>query len=223
MKTYLALVRHGPTEWNARRKVQGWTDIPLSDAGRETVRGWRLPSPMDGWRVVSSPLNRAVETAQMLTTQSFTDPPSSIPTIPDLREMRWGQFEGEELEALRARFGDVMAEWEAQGLDFKAPDGESPRELQGRLRPVFQEIGQKGENTIAFCHKGVIRAAFAGAIGWDMTGKPPDKVRDGHFFLFAVSPDGALTLEQANVPLREDGLEGWNRTAQHETSGGAEP
>ena len=47
--TLLALIRHGPTEWNENGLVQGRSDIPLSDRGRAKVTQWRLPDMLAGF------------------------------------------------------------------------------------------------------------------------------------------------------------------------------
>ena len=39
----IALIRHGPTEWNEQRRLQGQSDIPLSAKGRERVKNWKIP------------------------------------------------------------------------------------------------------------------------------------------------------------------------------------
>ena len=64
--TWLALVRHGATEWNETGLVQGHSDVPLSDRGRAEVARWRLPPALAGFALVSSPLARAVETARLI-------------------------------------------------------------------------------------------------------------------------------------------------------------
>ena len=87
-------------------------------------------------------------------------------------ETDWGVWEGRTLTDLRAELGDLMAAWEARGLDFRAPEGESPREVQDRLRPWLVETAATGQPTGAVAHKGVIRAIYALATGWDMTDKP---------------------------------------------------
>src|SRR3546814_19659201 len=71
-----------------------------------------------------------------------------------------------------------MAAAEALGLDLRPPGGESPRQVQDRLKPWLAERSSCGRDTIAVTHKGVIRALYALACGWDMTGPPPDKLRD---------------------------------------------
>ena len=62
----VALLRHGRTEWNDVRRMQGRADISLSDAGRAQVAAWRLPAALAGARIVASPLARAIETARLL-------------------------------------------------------------------------------------------------------------------------------------------------------------
>ena len=69
----LALLRHGPTEWNAARRLQGRADIPLSAEGREIVRAWRLPETIAAFAWISSPLRRCIETATILRGQ-LVDP-----------------------------------------------------------------------------------------------------------------------------------------------------
>ena len=94
-------------------------------------------------------------------------------------ETDWGVWEGRTLTDLRAELGDLMAAWEARGLDFRAPEGESPRDVQDRLRPWLTETATRSHPTGAVAHKGVIRAIYALATGWDMTDKPAHELLDG--------------------------------------------
>jgi len=59
----LFLLRHGPTEWTAARRLQGRSDIPLSARGRSMVESWQLPERAVQSEWISSPLARAMETA----------------------------------------------------------------------------------------------------------------------------------------------------------------
>lgn len=192
--TRLVLVRHGPTQWNEIGRVQGREDIPLSEAGRAEVMTWRLPPEFGGYRWVTSPLVRAVETARLL---GAIDPPSD----PRLAEMDWGQWSGMDLGDLRAELGDLMKAWEARGLDFRAPGGESPRDVQARLRPFLAERAAEGRPTIAVAHKGIIRAVYAEAVGWDMTGPAPHKLKDGCAHMFALDPGGRPSIARLNIKL----------------------
>ncbi len=196
--TLLAILRHGPTAWTETRRIQGRTDTTLSDTGRAAVRAWRLPPDIAGFEPVSSPLLRARETAALLGIAAFRIEPRLI-------EMDYGTWEGRGLAELRAEHGHLFADWEARGLDFRAPGGESPREVQARLIPWLAEVGA-GNPTLAIAHKGVIRALYALATGWPMVGKPPAKLREPMAHLFAIAPDGTPRVRALNLPLAgEDG------------------
>jgi broad specificity phosphatase PhoE len=199
--TRLALLRHGPTEWNAARRLQGRADIPLSEQGREAVRSWRLPAPIRGFAWAASPLNRCVETAEILRRQ--LPEPGPLRLEPCLIEMDFGAWEGETLAALRLAHGAHMSELEGRGLDFHAPGGESPRAVQDRLRPWLTEIVATRKDVIAVTHKGVIRALYALATGWDMREKPEQRLRADAAQLFEVdgSASGDIRVIGPNLPL----------------------
>jgi probable phosphoglycerate mutase len=192
--TLFATIRHGPTEWNAVGRVQGRSDIPLSAAGRDTVAAWRVPPELAGFDWIASPLKRTAETAEALT---------GGPVARDDRlvEMDWAEWEGNTLAALRAELGDLMVAWESRGLDFHAPGGESPRDVQRRVAPLLAEIAARDTPVAAVTHRGVIRAIYALASGWDMTGKPPEKLREETAHIFLLSPGGVPLVHRVNIPL----------------------
>jgi len=194
--TALVLIRHGETEWNLRHLVQGSTDIPLCEKGRAEVRRWRVPAAFDGYDWVTSPQSRARETAEIL----YGGP---VPADDRLREMNWAAWEGRTLDDLRAELGNLMTAWEARGLDFRAPGGESPREVQTRVLPLLAERARSQTATVAVCHRGVIRAIYALAIAWDMTNKPPRRLADGCAHVFTLAADGMPSVRDLDVPLTE--------------------
>ena len=204
--TALLLIRHGPTVWNGEGRLQGQTDIPLSDAGRAAVAQWRIPEEFRGYAMIVSPLQRCVETAGMLCC-TLTAPPTPR-CDPRLVETSWGDWEGRTLDELRASEGGAMAVNEGRGLDFRPPGGESPRDVQDRVRPVLAEIAAAGKPTIAVIHRGVMRAIYALATGWDMRDKPAHrllhKMPHGHALLFDVAADGSPQLVRIDLPLTEE-------------------
>lgn len=195
MTIRLALLRHAPTGWNETGRVQGSSDIELSEAGRDAVRNWILPAPIDRWRRIASPLSRARETASLL------NPQAEAAIEPRLAEMNWGEWEGRTLADLRAELGDEMIRREVAGLDFRAPGGESPREVQERVRPWLAELAEANDDVLAITHKGVVRAIYALATGWDMKAREPDRFRYPALHLFRVGRDGTILLKRFNIPL----------------------
>jgi probable phosphoglycerate mutase len=117
---------------------------------------------------------------------------------PRLIEMAWGAWEGRKLAELRDELGEVMRENEQRGLDFRPPDGESPRDVQARLRPLV--AGLIGR-TVFVTHKGVLRALYALATGWTMKEKPPQKLLERHAHTFTVARDGTLSVTELNIPF----------------------
>ncbi len=191
----LSLIRHAPTLWNEQGRMQGRSDVPLSDHGLTVASRWVLPDDTRQARWFSSPLRRTIQTAEVL---------GISPTIEDrLIEMDWGSWEGETLESLRKRLGPEMSRHESLGLDFCPPNGESPNMVMARSKPWIKKVGAMNSPVAAVTHKGVIRALTALATGWDMIGKDHHKLKPGTCRQFSVLDDGTLTLLEPDVSLTE--------------------
>ncbi len=102
---------------------------------------------------------------------------------------------------MQKKFGFDLAANEARGLDFRPPNGESPREVQVRIDPLLQEIAAAGRPTIAVTHRGVIRAVYARATGWDMKTKAAHELDFYALHLFRLDADGRPNVEQLNLAL----------------------
>lgn len=193
--TALLVIRHGPTDWNRAGRMQGRVDRPLDPAWCERVSPDWLPPAWDGARCVASPLKRAMDTAHLLGLQPEPEPL--------LIEMDWGAWEGRTVADLRAELGEAMAANEARGLDFRPDGGESPRDVQARLARWLPSLAG-APPTVAVTHKGVIRALYALATGWDMAKKPPQRLIDGCVHTFEVAPDGSPAVAELNIPLEPE-------------------
>jgi len=185
----LALLRHGDTAWSAEGRIQGRTDVPLSDTGRLAIQSVRLPKICAEMHAVTSPLARCVETAALLGAAQAEREPRII-------ETSWGAWEGKRLSDLRKELGPAMEENEARGWDFRPAGGESPREVLARVRSWLAELSVP---TLAITHRGVIRAIYAAAAGWDLRGKPPAKLDWSAVQLFRLGADGTPAIERLNL------------------------
>lgn len=158
----IALLRHFPTAWNGEQRLQGRTDIPLTDAARETLRALMLPPPWDTARIVASPLSRAFETAKILAQGRRVD------TDERLVEQSWGDWEGQQAYKLLADPNSGFTPTHDWGPDTKAPNGESAREAWARTRPALAAIAETGQRTLIVTHKALMRRIMLNADPSDM-------------------------------------------------------
>jgi|GEM_PF-802776 len=158
---HLYLMRHGPTEWNSANRIQGRTDVPLSDYGRQIVLSRQLPEQAKDAQWFSSPLKRARETARLMQLEPTTEPA--------LTEISYGAWEGqfvddEELLKIRRK----------NGWDGRPPGGETRREAFSRIEKWLTEEHAKGTrgDIGAVVHGGLIKTIYAYVTGWAMTDEP---------------------------------------------------
>ena len=104
----IILMRHGETVWNTQRRLQGCRDIPLTETGKEQIRiaGYRLASQdLHIDHIVSSPLERAYESAQIVA-EALGHPITSITTSPFFLERSFGVCEGMTYEEAMEQYPD---------------------------------------------------------------------------------------------------------------------
>ncbi len=126
------LVRHGQTEFNRERRIQGHVDSPLTELGvRQAEAVGRLLADLirepDGWRIVSSPLGRAHATAELISARL-----GGLPVELDdrLKEMSWGAHDGRLRAELEAEHPDTFGR---TGWAFDAGTGESYEAVSARV------------------------------------------------------------------------------------------
>ncbi len=140
----LHLVRHGQTTWNAESRLAGWTDVPLTEAGRAQAAGLKpILSARAFDQVWASDLRRAVDTAEL----AFGEPQQDE----RLREMHFGELEGASWPELAAKWREPLSRF----AGFEPPGGESIEVLGTRLAD-FADTLEPG-NHLIFTHGGVIR------------------------------------------------------------------
>lgn len=189
--TRLALLRHGHTEWNRAGRIQGRSDIPLDDEARKDLAEYNLPPGWQHAELWASPLSRAVETAEIVAGRSPM-------TAPELTEMNWGDWEGKRGVDLLAQPESGFRHIEDWGWDYRAPGGESPRELWERLEPW---VRSRKTDTIAVCHIGIMRVILAKAHNWDFDGEAPFRIKRNR--LFVVDLDSLIPEKEPERLIRK--------------------
>jgi probable phosphoglycerate mutase len=153
--TTFALIRHGQTDWNAQRRLQGSTDIPLNDVGRGQARD--AVAVLSGYEwdaVISSPLSRAAETADLIAAGLGL---KVARRMPELTERGFGPAEGlqagPELEALRIPNG------------FRGAESEDEAAHRGltALEALADEF--RGRRVLVVAHGTLLRVSLGRAIG----------------------------------------------------------
>jgi probable phosphoglycerate mutase len=196
--TRILLIRHGETAWNAVRRLQGHTDIPLNPTGErqaEALARALAGEALDA--IVSSDLGRALQTAQAVARHH---PHLPLHTDPGLRERGYGAFEGLLYTEIAERYPVEFAEWQARDVDAVMPSGERPAES---FRQFYQRC-QDGiarwaahypqQTIVMVAHGGVLECAYRAARGLTLEGPRDFTIRNATVNRFRMDA-GVLVLE----------------------------
>jgi probable phosphoglycerate mutase len=189
--TSLYLVRHGETDWNAQRRIQGNTDIPLNDVGRAQARTTGTLLARRSWDgVFSSPLSRAYETASIIADELGMPAPQQIAAIV---ERNYGEAEGLNWDQVEAGFPG----------DTPVPGRETHQEVADRVIPALISLATQhpGQQLVVVSHGGVIRSVL-NSVSDDRHGS----ITNGSIHSFELV-DGSLELVMFDDPIDELSLE----------------
>ena len=153
----LYLVRHGQTDWNTQRIIQGQTDIPLNATG--IAEAEKLKPKIDKLPIevcVSSPLRRARKTAEII-----VDGRCKIIETDLLKERGFGDFQGKSTSVYRVNYWDPT-------LDLSDHNVESMRELLVRARKFLDWVQELGyENVLVVSHGDFLKAVHYSLVGYN--------------------------------------------------------
>jgi broad specificity phosphatase PhoE len=184
--TEVVLVRHGETEWSRLLKHTGRTDVALTEKGKREARlaGKALAGRSFG-RILSSPLQRALETCRLAL-------PGVEPELrPDLMEWDYGDYEGVTTAEIRKTVPDwTIWRYGAQG-------GESPEDVGRRVDAVVEELRSEREDVAIFAHGHVLRVLTARWLGLEP--------QDGRLFVLETGSLSILGYERETPAIRR-----WN-------------
>ena len=151
----LCLVRHGETEWNAARRIQGQIDIGLNETGlRQAAGAGRWLASAGIVALYSSDLKRAWTTALAIGRTLDLVPIS----VPEMRERRYGVFEGLTYDEAKAKHPDGYAAFEGRNAEYNFENGESLNQMFTRVTGKLKEIAavHRGQNVVIVLHGGVL-------------------------------------------------------------------
>ncbi|MDH3643940.1 MAG: histidine phosphatase family protein [Gammaproteobacteria bacterium] len=157
MKT-LYLIRHGQTEWNVQKRMQGRLDSPLTEVGKSQANangaGLKVFAQVD--ELVVSPSGRTRETAYIL--NSHLRAPVSYDDV--LMERDCGDWSGLTMDEIAERFPEA---WQARGDDpysHRPPGGENFEDMIARVREFLDALFEKRDSEIALVTHGALSRAI---------------------------------------------------------------
>ncbi len=196
--THICLVRHGETEWNAERRIQGQIDIGLNEIGRrQAVAAGRWLKSAGIVALYSSDLKRAWTTAQSIGAELGLQPTS----VPEMRERRYGVFEGLTYDEARVKHPAGYAAFEGRNADYDFENGESLHAMFARVTGKLQALvdAHPGQSIAIVVHGGVLDI-----INRYVRGNALEKPRD-----FLIPNAGINWISSANGEWR---LQTWGET-----------
>jgi uncharacterized phosphatase len=194
--TELYLVRHGETDWNRQRRIQGLTDIPLNDTGREQARmtgmllARRRFSGAQWDAVLTSPLSRAAETGAIIAAELGLPTPETVAAVV---ERNYGEAEGLDFVELDARF--------PTGSDV--PGRETREQVAERVVPALIALAAEraGQRLVIVSHGGAIRAVLSEVD----PGVDHGMITNGSIHSFHFE-DGSLRLVAFDDPIEVESI-----------------
>lgn len=158
----LYLIRHGESQYNAEGRIQGQTDIPLSEIGHRQSHA--IATAFDQIQldaVFGSPLQRAAQTAAPLAAKQGR----RVEYLDELKEIHAGIFAGLLWGEIEQKYPEHALPWREQHPDFVIPGGESRRQLMDRGVRALRTIRERNlEQVAVVAHGGVLCAALKGLL-----------------------------------------------------------
>ncbi len=142
----IILIRHGQTLWNQVERVRGQVDIALDEVGlaQAAVTARRVAQRWRPVAVYSSPLRRAVQTAQPIAAMLGVQ----VQTDPGFNDMNFGQWQGLSPQEVNQRWPELASTWLQAPHLVTFPDGESLDEVKDRSTAALQRVMERHPDEI---------------------------------------------------------------------------
>ena len=193
MKTYICIIRHGQTEWNNQTRIQGTINNPLNDYGRYQAKtlGKYLKENDSNWDlIVTSPLKRARETAELIASELNNNIPLIV--VDEFIEREFGQAEGEIIS--KELFDFIIRD--------EIKDMETSVDLQNRVYQATLKLAQDHPNKriLIVAHSHVIKGLLSKL---DKKYTFNEQMLNSALNFFTVE-DGKINIEGINISTHLD-------------------
>lgn len=170
------VVRHGETQWNREEVFRGTKDIPLNEIGKKQAERVGLYfSHMPVNRIISSPLSRALQTAEAISKTTN----AAVDTMEEFTDMNFGIWEGLALREVEERFPLDFSLWKASPDKLRIENGETLAMVRDRISAGLANIDYDREDMVVIVtHRVICKIFILYALGtgndhfWDMKYDP---------------------------------------------------
>ena len=165
----IVLVRHGQTDWNKKELFRGRADIPLNQVGiQQATKTAHHLKILDFSinKVYSSPLQRALQTAQAIANQLDIPP---VEEVEDFIEFDYGQWEGQPYDTIKKKSPQMYKQWLNDPIQLKIPGGETLEQVKDRVKRALDLIMRqsKDQNIVIVSHKAITKIIIGILLGWE--------------------------------------------------------
>lgn len=203
---YLALVRHGQSEWNAQGLWTGWTDIPLSEQGHEEAKkAAEVLKDIEFNMAYTSLLTRAQQTLEDIKKATNRENLTTL-KVQALNEKNYGDLAGKNKWKIKEEFGEEQFLLWRRSWDYPLPNGESLKDVYKRVVPYYTtEILpklQKGLNVLVVAHGNSLRALVKYLENISDEEIPKLEIGTGEVYLYDIDTTGKILSKE----IRNAGL-----------------
>lgn len=193
----LILVRHGETDWNKQRRVQGLSNLGLNETGRKQADALARALRKEKVDVIyTSPLRRARETARAISRFHRVE----VVTIDGLKELDVGEVDGMTYEEMKVHHSEFFAKWMVDFTSVRLPGGGFLPELQNECCSAIQDVVKRecetsvNRTVVAVTHFFPILSIVCNTLGVDLSHCRRLRLDVASMCVFEFNPDRAALV-----------------------------
>lgn len=194
MKTLLTIIRHGETEWNIIRRLQGKSDSPLTKTGWEQVKRVAAAIGERNFdKLYSSDLKRSLNTAKEI--NKFHN--LKLETEAGLRERNFGIMEGLNLDEILQKYPETYHNYLDRSEDYQIPEGESLIQFNNRVMSTITELVEinQGKHLLIISHGGILDCIIRHVFSYPLSSRRSFSIYNAGINSF-VCDEGLWTLDE---------------------------